>query len=207
MTLRESSPDMTSATTSVSAVPVPRLCKKYTRSERACLCSSGYALKCIVPRLFENYTRCEWACLHSSGYVLEYTIPRLCQKYTCSEWASLYASGYPLKCIAPLFPIGTRNLHSSQKSFVCETVFLQYLHTMLSSHGISLTGKCPQTTCLTFPQNERQQPLHMLHHFDCLDCVGLHITNNVVFLYMRKRFYHYLIPTSSHTTFVYKHLP
>ena len=42
---------MTSATTSVSAVPVPRLCKKYTRSERACLCSPGYALKCIVPRL------------------------------------------------------------------------------------------------------------------------------------------------------------
>jgi len=27
LTLRESSPDMTSATTSVSAVPVPRLCK------------------------------------------------------------------------------------------------------------------------------------------------------------------------------------
>ena len=32
---------------------------------------------------------------------------------SCSEWAWLYASGYPLKCIAPLFPIGTRNLHSS----------------------------------------------------------------------------------------------
>ena len=30
------------------------------------------------------------------------------------EWAWLYASGYPLKCIAPLFPIGTRNLHSSR---------------------------------------------------------------------------------------------
>jgi len=25
----------------------------------------------------------------------------------------LYVSGYPLKCIVPLFPIGTRNLHSS----------------------------------------------------------------------------------------------
>ena len=57
-------------------VPVPRLCNKYTRTERACLCSSGYALKCIVPRLFEIYTRCEWACLHSSGYVLEYTVNR-----------------------------------------------------------------------------------------------------------------------------------
>ena len=31
-------------------------------------------------------------------------------KYMCSEWAWLYASGYPLKCIAPLFPISTRNL-------------------------------------------------------------------------------------------------
>jgi len=50
--LRVSSPDMTSATTSVSAVPVPSCVKKYTRSERACLCSSGYALKCTVPRLF-----------------------------------------------------------------------------------------------------------------------------------------------------------
>jgi len=89
------------------------LCKIYTRSERACLCRSGYALKCIVPRLFENYTRGKWACLHSSGYVLEYTVRRLCQKYACSEWAWLYASGYPLKCIALLFPIGTRNLHSS----------------------------------------------------------------------------------------------
>ena len=39
---------------------------------------------------------------------------QICQKYTCSEWAWLYASGYPLKCIAPLFPIGTRNLHSSR---------------------------------------------------------------------------------------------
>jgi len=38
---------------------------------------------------------------------------QICQKYTCSEWAWLYASGYPLKCIAPLFPIGTRNIHSS----------------------------------------------------------------------------------------------
>ena len=36
-------------------------------------------------------------------------------KYTCSEWAWLYASGYPLKCIAPLFPIGTWNLHSSHE--------------------------------------------------------------------------------------------
>ena len=98
---------------SISAVPVPRLCKKYTISERQCLCSSGYALKCIVPILFENYARCEWACLHRSGYVVEYKVPRLCQKYTCSEWAWLYASGYSLKCIAPLFPIGIRNLHSS----------------------------------------------------------------------------------------------
>ena len=94
-------------------VRIPRLCKKYTRSERARLCRSGYVLKYIVPRLFENYTRCERACLHSSRYALEYTVPRLCQKYTCSEWAWLYASGYPLKCIVPLFPIGTRNLHSS----------------------------------------------------------------------------------------------
>ena len=38
---------------------------------------------------------------------------QICQKYTSSERAWLYASGYPLKCIAPLFPIGTRNLHSS----------------------------------------------------------------------------------------------
>ena len=59
LTLRESSPHMMWATTSVSAVPVPRLCKEYTISERECLCSSGYALKCIVPILFENYTRCE----------------------------------------------------------------------------------------------------------------------------------------------------
>jgi len=110
--LRQSSPDMTSATTSVLCVRVPRLCKKYT-SER--LCRSGYAVKYIVPRLFENYTRCEWVCLHSSGYALEYTVPRLCHKYTCSEWAWLYASGYPLKCIAPLTPIGIRNLHSSPR--------------------------------------------------------------------------------------------
>jgi len=34
------------------------------------------------------------------------------RKYTCSEWAWLYGSGYPLKCIVPLFPISTRNLHS-----------------------------------------------------------------------------------------------
>ena len=50
-------------------------------------------------------------------YVLEYTVTRFYQKYTCSEWVWLYASGYPLKCIAPLFPIGTRNLHSSQFPF------------------------------------------------------------------------------------------
>jgi len=46
------------------------------------------------------------------------TVPRLCQKYTCSEWAWLYASGYPLKCIAPLFPIGTRNFHCSRTSTI-----------------------------------------------------------------------------------------
>jgi len=80
---------------------------------------SGYALKCIVPRLFENYTRCERACLHSSGYVrIRIHGTQICQKYTCSDWAWLYASGYPLKCIAPLFPIGTRNLHSSRKIFL-----------------------------------------------------------------------------------------
>ena len=57
--------------------------------------------------------------LHSSGYryALEYTVPRLCQKYTFSEWAWIYGSGYPLKCIAPLFPIGTQNLHVSLNFF------------------------------------------------------------------------------------------
>jgi len=35
-------------------------------------------------------------------------------QYTCSEWAWLYAFGYPLKCIAPLFPTSTLNLHSNQ---------------------------------------------------------------------------------------------
>ena len=44
------------------------------------------------------------------------TLPRLCQKHTRSEWAWLYGSGYQMKCIAPLFPISTRNLHSSQSS-------------------------------------------------------------------------------------------
>jgi len=49
-----------------------------------------------VCRLCEKYTRSEWACLYSSGYALEYTIPRLCQKYTCTEWAWLCTSGYAL---------------------------------------------------------------------------------------------------------------
>jgi len=84
LTLRESSPDMMLATTSVSALRVPRLRKNIQEvNERV------------------------------SGYALKYTVPRLCQKYTCSEWLWLYASGYPSKCIAPLFPIGTRNLQSS----------------------------------------------------------------------------------------------
>jgi len=38
---------------------------------------------------------------------------QIVSEITCGEWAWLYASGYPLKCIALLFPIGTRNLHSS----------------------------------------------------------------------------------------------
>ena len=47
-------------------------------------------------------------------YSLKYIVPRLCLKYTCSERVRLYGSGYTLKCIAQMFPIGTRNLHSSQ---------------------------------------------------------------------------------------------
>ena len=39
-----------------------------------------------------------------------------------SEWAPLYASGYPLKCIVPLFPFGTRKLHSSPMHFPCRPV-------------------------------------------------------------------------------------
>jgi len=37
----------------------------------------------------------------------------------CSEWAwlGLYRSGYTLECIAPLFPVSTRNLHVSLAVF------------------------------------------------------------------------------------------
>jgi len=43
-------------------------------------------------------------------------------------WAWLYASGYPLKCIAPLFPIGTRNLHSSRRVYQNDRVWRKYVH-------------------------------------------------------------------------------
>jgi len=79
------------ATTPVSAVWVPRLCKKYTRSKWACFCTSGYAMK--------------------------YNVPRLCQTYICSEWACLYAPGEALKCISLMFPISTQNLHQGHQEF------------------------------------------------------------------------------------------
>jgi len=40
-------------------------------------------------------------------------VPRLAGKYTKTEWAWLYGSEYAMKCIAPLLPMRTRNLHTS----------------------------------------------------------------------------------------------
>ena len=99
-------------------VPVPRLCNKYTRTEQACLCSSGYALKCIVPRLFENYKDVNEHVYIVPGTYWNTRYPDVRNTHVVNgrgHW--LYASGYPLKCIVPLFPIGTRHLHSRLKKY------------------------------------------------------------------------------------------
>ena len=57
-------------------------------------------------------------------------------KCTRSERACLCTSGYALKCIAPLFPIGTRNLHCSPSFY---TVRL---------HGVSFL--CRSFHCMSF---------------------------------------------------------
>jgi len=106
LTLRESSPDMMSAAMSVSAVRVPSY-KKWTSVFMQFWVLIKIHCTQIVWKLYKQWMS---VFTHSSGYALEYMISRLCQKCTCSEW--LYASGYPLKCIAPLFPVAARNLHS-----------------------------------------------------------------------------------------------
>jgi len=46
-------------------------------------------------------------------------VPRLAEKYTRSKWAWLYGSRYALKCIAPLFPLRTQNLHTIRMTWTC----------------------------------------------------------------------------------------
>jgi len=97
-----------------------------------------------------SYNAVDLPLINSSGYALEYTVPRLCQKYTCSgEWAWLYDSGYPLKCIAPLFPIGTRNLHSRRIQINILTYLHSYAATITILHIQIVSNKTYRVTQIT----------------------------------------------------------
>ena len=62
---------------------------------------------------------------------------QIVSKYTCSECTWLYGSRYPLKCIVPLFPIGTWNLHSSLPQITADQFWITDLLGSRSDSGCS----------------------------------------------------------------------
>ena len=89
----------------------------------------------------------------------------------CSEWAWLYASGYPLKCIAALFPIGTRNLHSSPEEInnniiisVTEDTVKSTMNT-LKEHKPAAEDEIASTEISVLPMKLLKQSLTHLGQF------------------------------------------